>query len=250
MLLQGKSILVTGAASGIGAAAARLFAAEGARLTLIDRDAAGVEAVAAETGALAYSADIADPQSMTGAVAAAVARWGGLSAAFNNAGVEQRGAMMVPIADYPLDDFDRVLGINLRGLMASMQAELPALIAGGGGAIVNTASILGHLGAPGMAAYSASKHGVIALTKVAALDHARAGVRVNALLPGAVATPMLTDRAFPNNPGYEAFAKASCPMGRLATPSEIAEAAAWLLSDRASFVTGASLVVDGGFSVA
>ena len=246
-MLKDKSILVTGAASGIGAAAARLFTGYGARLTLVDRSDA-VYAVAEAVGGIAVIADVTDAAAMRGAVTAAVAAHGGLDGAYNNAGTEQAGAAMIAAGDYPLEDFDRVIGVNLRGMLVSMQAELAVMVPAGSGAIVNTASVMGWLASAGMAAYVASKHGAVGLTKAAALDHAARGIRVNAILPGAVRTPMLTERAFPANPGYEAVAGTMHPIGRLAEPEEIAEAAAWLLSDRASFVTGATLAADGGFS--
>lgn len=246
-MLAGKVLLVTGAASGIGAAAAAVFAAHGARLVLTDRDGAGVERVAASiAGAIGLAADITDERDMAHAVAAAVECFGRFDGAFNNAGVEQAGAAMIPAGSYPLVDFDRVIAVNLRGLLVCLRAEIPAL--GRRGAIVNTASVMGHRAAPGMGAYAASKHGVVGLTRAAALDHAAAGIRVNALLPGAVRTPMLTERAFPANPGYEMAATSAAPIGRMAEPAEIAEAAAWLLSDRAGFVTGHCLAVDGGMS--
>ena len=246
-MLNDKSILITGAASGIGAAAARLFAGYGARLTLVDRSDA-VREVAQAVGGVGVVADVTDAAAMRGAVDAAVAAHARLDGAFNNAGIEQAGAAMIATGNYPLDDFDRVIAVNLRGTLVSMQAELAAMVPAGKGAIVNTASVMGWLASAGMAAYVASKHGVVGLTKAAALDYAARGIRVNAVLPGAVRTPMLTERAFPANPGYEAVAGTMHPIGRLAEPEEIAEAAAWLLSDRASFVTGATLAVDGGFS--
>ena len=157
---------------------------------------------------------------------------------------------MIPVGDYPLADFDRVVAVNLRGLLICLRAEIPALLAAGGGAVVNTASIMGWSAAPGLGAYAASKHGVVGLTRAAALDYAAAGIRVNAVLPGAVRTPMPTERAFPANPGYAEMATAAHPLGRQAEPEEVAEAAAWLLSDLASFVTGHCLAVDGGMSAA
>jgi NAD(P)-dependent dehydrogenase (short-subunit alcohol dehydrogenase family) len=246
-MLEGKSILITGAASGIGRAAAALFAGYGAKLTLVDREADALTAVAGDTGGIAVAADVTDAAALARAVATAISTHGRLDGAFNNAGVEQAGAAMIPLGDYPVADFDRVFGVNARGVLLSMQAELPAMTRGG--AIVNTASVMGWLAAPGMAAYVASKHAVVGLTRTAALDYAAAGIRVNAILPGAVETPMLTERAFKANPGYAEMATALHPLGRMAQPEEIAEAAAWLLSDKASFVTGHALAVDGGFSV-
>lgn len=246
-MLAGKAILITGAASGIGAAAAQVFAGYGARLVLTDRDGEGVAAVAAGIdGAVGMAADVTSEANMAAAVGAAVTRFGCLDGAFNNAGVEQAGAAMIPLGEYPLEDFDRVVAINLRGILICLRAEIPAMQRGG--AIVNTASVMAVRTAPGMGAYAASKHGVLGLTRAAALDHAAAGIRINALLPGVVRTPMLTERAFPANPGYEAMATAMHPLGRIAEPREIAEAAAWLLSDRASFVTGTALAVDGGMT--
>lgn len=249
-MLQGKSILVTGAASGIGREAASLFADYGARLTLVDRDAEGLAQAAAGLGAAAVAvpADVTDPDAMREAVRTAEAAFGALHGAFNNAGVDPAGAMMRPIADMDADDFSRVMAINARGVFVCLQAEIPALLAAGGGAIVNTSSVMGWLAAPGMGGYVASKHAVVGLTRTAALDYARQNIRVNAILPGAVATPMLLDRAFKANPGYAEVAAASHPMGRIGAPREIAEAAAWLLSDKASFVTGHTLAVDGGLS--
>jgi len=247
-MLEGKSILVTGAASGIGRAAAELFARYGARLTLVDRSAAVEEVAAGLPQAQAVAADVAEPEDMARAVAAATERFGGLEGAFNNAGIEQREARMIPIVDYPLDDYDRVMRVNLRGMLVCLKAEIPALIAAGGGSVVNTASVMGWLAQPGMGTYVASKHGVIGLTRTAALEYAAQGVRVNAVLPGAVETPMLTERAFKIYPEYGEMVAKQHPLGRMAQPVEIAEAAAWLLSDKSSFVTGHTLAVDGGYS--
>jgi NAD(P)-dependent dehydrogenase (short-subunit alcohol dehydrogenase family) len=243
-MLEGRNIIVTGAASGIGLAAARLFADYGATLMLVDRDEA-VRALAADLpGAHSCAADITDPA----ALAEVVARFPALDGAFNNAGIEGAGGAMMPIADYPDEAFDAVMAVNVRGLWNCLKAELPAMQANGGGAIVNTSSVMGWLGTAGMAAYSASKHAVIGLTRSAALEGAPHRIRVNAVLPGAVATPMLTERGFPANPGFAAAAPGVHPLGRIAEPIEVAEAAAWLLSDKASFVTGHALAVDGGLS--
>lgn len=243
-MLEGRNIIVTGAASGIGLAAARLFAEYGATLMLVDREEAVRDIAASLPGAHSATADIAD----AAAVAEVIARFPAVDGAFNNAGIEGAGGAMVPIIDYPDEEFDRIMAVNVRGLWNCLKAELPALQAHGGGAIVNTSSVMGWLGAGGMAAYSASKHAVAGLTRSVALEAAGLGVRVNAVLPGAVATPMLTERGFPANPGFAAAAAAGHPLGRIAEPMEVAEAAAWLLSDKASFVTGQLLAVDGGFS--
>ncbi|MGL6044679.1 MAG: SDR family oxidoreductase, partial [Sandaracinobacteroides sp.] len=172
--------------------------------------------------------------------------FGRVDGAFNNAGIAQMAGRMAPLAEIPLAAYDAVMAVNLRGLLLCLQAQLSRLQRGS--AIVNTASVMGVVAAPGLGAYVASKHGVMGLTRTAALDYAAAGIRVNAILPGAVRTPMLTERAFIENPGYEAMASSIHPIGRMAEPAEIAEAAAWLLSDLASFVTGAGLPVDGGLT--
>ncbi len=250
-MLEGKSILITGAASGIGAAAATLFAQYGAVLTLVDRDAEKLGAVAnGIAGALAVACDITDADAVSRMVGRAVAHHAKLHGAFNNAGIEGDEGRFHPTAEYPPTAFDQVIAVNLRGLWNCLRAELPVMLANGSGAIVNTASVTGWLGAPGMAAYVASKHAVVGLTRTAALDYAMQGIRVNAVLPGAIATPMLTERGFIANPDFAAGAPAAHPMGRIGQPIEVAEAAAWLLSDRASFVTGHLLAVDGGLSAA
>jgi NAD(P)-dependent dehydrogenase (short-subunit alcohol dehydrogenase family) len=243
-MLEGRNIIVTGAASGIGLAAARLFAGYGATLMLVDRDEAVRDVADSLPGAHSCAADIAD----AAAFAEVIAGFPAVDGAFNNAGIEGAGGVMLPITDYPDEEFDRVMAVNLKGLWNCLKAELPALQANGGGAIVNTASVMGWLGAGGMAAYSASKHAVVGLTRSAALEGAGLGIRVNAVLPGAVATPMLIERGFRANPGFAAAAASVHPLGRIAEPAEVAEAAAWLLSRKASFVTGQLLAVDGGFS--
>lgn len=243
-MLEGKRIAITGAASGIGEAAAGLFAGYGARLLLIDRDPQVREVAGGLEGSEAIEADITD----SAAIEALFGAGDRLDGAFNNAGIEGMDGRMVPMADYPIEEFRKVQSVNVEGLWNCLRAQLRAFAGQGGGAIVNTSSVMGWLGAPGLAAYSASKHAVIGLTRSAALEVAPANVRVNAVLPGAVETPMLTERGFRLNPDFAAVAAASHPLGRIATALEVAEAAAWLLSDKASFVTGHCLAVDGGLS--
>lgn len=248
-MLTDKTILVTGAASGIGAAAARVFARYGARVLVTDRDLEGARAVAAGLpGAVAAELDVTDAAGIETVIALAARDGGRLDGALNNAGIPGDGGRPNPLADYPEREFDGVLSVNVRGAWLCMRAEVRAMLADGhGGAIVNTASVLGTRAAPGMAAYVASKHALIGLTRSAALDYARLGIRVNAVLPGVVDTPMiaLADAA---QPGYRDGAAAHHPMGRLTRPEEVGEAAAWLLSDRASATTGALLNVDLGLS--
>jgi len=237
-MLAGERILITGAASGIGAAAAQVFAGYGATLLLVDCNA--FDAAGQATALL----DVRDQAALRGAVA----EFGGVTGAFLNAGIEGQGGPMMPIVDYPDDEFDRVQSVNVKGIWNGIKAVGPGMISAGRGAIVTTSSVMGWLGAPGQAAYIASKHAVAGLTRAAAIELAPHGVRVNAVLPGAIATPMLIERGFAQNPGFEDFAAALHPLGRIGQPGEVAEAAAWLLSDRASFVTGHLLAVDGGFS--
>lgn len=243
-MLEGKRIAITGAASGIGKAAAQLFADYGASVLLIDRDPAISDLATAIDGSTAHEADITDAAGME----ALFARSGQIDAAFNNAGIEGMGGEMMPIANYPIEEFRKVQAVNVEGLWNCLGPQMRMFAQQGKGAIVNTSSVMGWLGAPGLAAYSASKHAVIGLTRSAALEVAEANVRVNAVLPGAVETPMLTERGFKLNPAFAEAAAASHPMGRIATAREVAEAAAWLLSDKASFVTGHCLAVDGGLS--
>jgi NAD(P)-dependent dehydrogenase (short-subunit alcohol dehydrogenase family) len=244
-LVEDKVVLITGAASGIGRASAGVFAREGAKVMLSDVDEAVGKLVAAqvrsEGGETFFRpADVTDETSVRDLIAATVDIWGRLDAAHNNAGVV--GAIGA-LHDVAVEDWRRVLEVNLTGVFLCMKHELPVMQKAGRGAIVNTASAAGVVGSPALAAYTASKHGVLGLTKTAAIENARSGVRVNAILPGAVDTPMLRT-IMGTSEEAERMVRAGQPGGRFATPEEIAEAAVWLCSDRASFVSGASLAVD------
>jgi NAD(P)-dependent dehydrogenase (short-subunit alcohol dehydrogenase family) len=245
--LTGKVALVTGAASGIGAASALAFAAAGARVAACDRDLAGAEATAkliAEAGgdAIAVAVDVTDAGQAQAMVDRVVAAFGRLDCAHNNAGIT---GSTVPFAEYPVSEWDKVLAVNLTGVFLCLRAELPAMVAGGGGAIVNTASFSGLVAVPRIPAYVASKHGVVGLTKAAAVEYGRTGVRVNAVCPGSTRTPMVEGFSGGDARIEEALAAVS-PMRRLGEPEEIARTVVWLCSDEASFVNGHSLAVDGG----
>jgi NAD(P)-dependent dehydrogenase (short-subunit alcohol dehydrogenase family) len=252
-LLEGKSALVTGAASGIGRATAIAMAREGARVTLADLRVADAEAVAAairaEGGeAQAVACDVADGAQVAATVAAAVAAYGRLDCAHNNAGIAAGtlGAGGQRVGDIEEAVWHRMMAVNLTGVWLCMKHEMAAMERTGGGAIVNTASIAGLVGLPGSHAYVAAKHGVVGLTKAAAIDHAEAGIRVNAVCPGYIETPMIGDSMARR--GERILARAA--MHRLGQPEEIAEAVVWLCSDRSGFVTGTTMTVDGGYTAA
>jgi NAD(P)-dependent dehydrogenase (short-subunit alcohol dehydrogenase family) len=245
-LLDDKVALVTGAASGIGAASARAFAREGARLVLADVCTGAGEAVAhelREAGADAcfVAADVSREADVAALVKETLSRFGRLDCALNNAGITGPAG---PLHTLDTSGFERVLAINLLGAFLCMKHEIPAMIAGGGGAIVNVSSGAGLIATPGLAAYCASKHGILGLTKTAAVENARSGVRVNAICPGSTDTPMLR-ASMAGSPELEKLILRSQPGGRLGRPEEIAEAALFLCSDRASFVSGESMLVDG-----
>jgi NAD(P)-dependent dehydrogenase (short-subunit alcohol dehydrogenase family) len=246
-MTAGKIAFVTGAGSGIGRATALLFAAEGASVAAVDMRAdAAHETVAmiAAAGGTAFvlEADVADASQVDSAVTAALAAYGRLDCAVNCAGI--RGET-TPLADYTDEMWARVLAVNLTGVFNSMRAEVRAMLHTGGGSIVNVASAAVVEPTPGLAAYVASKSAVVGITRTTAGEYAAAGIRVNAVLPGRTATPMLMEY-FSREEGLEARAIADTPMKRLGTPEEVAEANVWLCSDRASNITAVSLLVDGG----
>jgi len=247
--LEGKTALVTGGGSGIGRAASLAYSREGARVVVVDVNVEGGEETVQrikESGgeAILVHADVSSNAGTQAMVAETVERFGRLDCAFNNAGISG-GRDRNLTADYTQDDWDRVIGVNLTGVWLSMKAEIPQMLAQGGGAIVNTASIMGLIATPGSVAYMAAKHGVVGLTKAAALEYAKDNLRVNAVCPGYIDTPLLQP-LFANEDRKEQVVSRH-PVGRLGQPEEIAEAVIWLSSDAASFVTGHSMAVDGGY---
>lgn len=242
---EGKVVLVTGASTGIGRATAIAFGSAGARLILGDIDKRAAETAAAIVAAGGEArfvpCDVSDPASVRALVDAAVQTYGRLDAAFNNAGLLPPTA---DFADMTVEDFDRTMAVDLRGVFLCIKYEIAAMLKSGGGAIVNTASVVGLVADPGMAPYVAAKHGVIGLTKAAALDYATRNIRVNAVAPGLVSTPM-TDRWL-NDPDFAGKLLQNSPIGRAAQPEEISGTVLHLCSSAASFVTGQTFVVDGG----
>ena len=243
-LLAGKVAIVTGASRGIGAVAARAFAAAGAAVVLAARDEGALSALAGQITAsggraLALPTDVGDPGAVERLVGATTDAFGRLDAAFNNAA--GGGHPPTPLADVAVEDFDRLVRVTFRGVFLCMKYEIAAMLAGGGGAIVNMSSTAGLRGVPGIGAYTASKHGVLGLTKSAALDYASRGVRVNAVAPGPIGSKplQLTDEQRERLVG-------AVPLRRVGRPEEVAAAVVWLCSDQASFITGATIPIDGG----
>ncbi len=240
--MKDKVAIITGASRGIGAASARIFAASGAKVVLAARDERAIVAVANDIlsrggEAVAVPTDVGDPVSVERLVQRTLDAYGRLDAAFNNAG---DGHMPTPLADIKVEDFERVIRVNLTGVFLSMKYEIPEMLKNRGGAIVNMSSTAGLNGVKGIAGYVASKHGIIGLTKTAALDYAQQNIRVNAIAPG----PILTDR-LKQAKNRDVVAMA-VPLRRIGEPEEVAYTAAWLCSDQASFITGATVPVDGG----
>lgn len=246
--LNGKVVLVTGAASGIGKASAQAFARLGAKVVVADIDGEGgretVRLIEQEGGLATFiQADVSLSQQVEGLVHATIEIYGRLDCAHNNAGIE---GPLAPIADYNEAEFDRVLAINLKGVWLCMKHEIAQMLKqGNGGALVNTCSIAGLVGAPANSGYIASKHGVAGLTRAVALEYARAGIRINAICPGVTDTPMF-ERTANNNARLVDLAIQQIPLKRPGTPQEIANVVIWLCSDEASYLTGVLLPADGG----
>ena len=243
--MTGKVALVTGASRGIGAAVARAFRARGARVAIAARDVDALDQLAGELGAgdgqaLAIPTDVSDPGAVEEMIERVVSAFGRLDFACNNAA--GGGHPPMPLAEIPLEAFDSMQAVSLRGVFLSLRAEIPAIIRSGGGAIVNMSSTAGLQGVGGLASYVTAKHGLEGLTKVAALDYAGQGVRVNAIAPG----PIMTDNLIRAGAAAQQAAGAAMPLHRVGQPEEVAAAVVWICSEESGFITGATLTIDGG----
>jgi len=241
---DGKVAIVTGGASGIGHAIAQRLAIDGG--TVVIFDIAGVDATATELGVTGLTVDVTDGAAVEGAMQSVVDRFGALHVLVNNAGTDGPAQ---PLGDYPPEGFDAVVAVNLRGTFLCLRFGIPHLIAAGGGAVVNISSAAALKGVAGLGPYSATKAGVIALTRTAALEYAGQGIRVNAVLPGAIDTPLLR-HVLASTPGMVEAVTGQHPIGRLGTTDEVAATVAFLAGDDASFVTGAALAADGAYGTA
>jgi len=249
-MLDGKSALITGGGGGIGRATALAFAREGARVAVADLMAEAARETVAQVNAsggqaISLSGDVSRDADVRAMIDAVVGTYGRLDCAFNNAGIAgwQVDAILKKTAEWSEEAFDRMIAVNLKGVWLCMRHELPQMQAQGGGAIVNTGSIAGLVGLPNSSAYVAAKHGVVGLTKTAALEYAEANIRVNAVCPGYIRTPMTE----PSMQLRGAAILAQTPLKRMGNPEEIAEMVVWLCSERASYVSGAAYNVDGGW---
>jgi 3-oxoacyl-[acyl-carrier protein] reductase len=250
MKLANKVALITGAGSGMGRAAALLFAREGAKIAAIDVNQASAEDTVKQIkqaggNAFAVRADVSKSEDAKAMVEATVSRLGVPNVLYNNAGIEGEGGFLAQLSE---EGFDRVIAINLRGVWLGMKYTLPHMVKNGGGSIINTASIAGMVAVKGAAAYCAAKAGVIALTRVAAMEYGRYHVRVNAICPGAIDTPMVARISGEGGMSQQATARISV-LGRIGKPEEIAQTALFLASDESSFATGAPFVIDGGWTI-
>jgi NAD(P)-dependent dehydrogenase (short-subunit alcohol dehydrogenase family) len=243
---SGKTVFITGSAAGIGRATALAFARAGARVAVVDRSHMVQETVSLITSAggraAAIRCDVSQERDVKAAITEAEAAFGGIDFAFNNAGIEQP---LTPAADISTEDWQRLVSVNLSGVFFCMKHQIPLMLKGGGGVIVNTASGAGVKGIAGQAAYCATKFGIIGLTKAAALDYADKGIRVNVVSPGIIATPMMDRFSGGTEEGRQRVI-AQEPVGRMGRPEEIAATVLWLCSDPAAFIVGSNIVVDGG----
>lgn len=248
--MQGKVAIITGAGSGIGRATAQIFAREGAKVVVADWSEEGGQETVSEIeqaggSAAFFNVDVSDEKMVKGMVDFAISHFGGLHYAHNNAGIDQIGRD--PVHKVSEDVWNKVVDVNLKGVYLCMKYQLAHMVEQGFGAIVNTSSGAGINGVPGMTSYCAAKHGVVGLTRSAALDHAREGVRINAVCPGLIESKLL-EATFAETPELKDVYINTQPMGRLGRPSEIGDAVLWLCSNSATLMNGATVAVDGGYS--